>query len=173
MTSRTRKRRHVTTKPLPWNGDHGTGTAAATAGTEFEQATDNPNDTNPNNMGRRVRVNVIQPMIKRGSLTMRQGQAAQAIQQAHCKVEMLSSGGELKEQVQSSPKPDATIDVQVERMGELVFVTRPILRGDRALVEWVCYHNRPVHTFARMTGNSRPLDRFRMAMDRVADQMRY
>lgn len=163
---KSRRSRRVTTKPLPWNGDHGTGTAAANQNTVIEPV---DLENNPNRMGRRVRVNLIDTMIKRGTLTMRQGQAAKAIQEAYCRVQMLSSGGELKEQVQSSPKPDATVAVQVEYMSRLVHVTSPILRADRSLVEWICYHNRPLHTH----GTVRHLARFRMAMDKVADHMRY
>lgn len=165
---RTRRARSVSTKPLPWNGDHGTGSEAATAGTVLEPV----DGANPNRMARRVRKNVINTMLKRDQLTMRQWQAAQAIQLAWCGVQKLSSGGALKETVDATSKPDATVAAQVGAVSRLVHVTKPIRPSERALVEDVCYHNRPLGHAAR-AGEVRPLARFRDTMDRVANHMRY
>jgi hypothetical protein len=160
-----RKRAKASQVTLPaFNGDHGTGTLAATQGTTIE-ALKTENGTNPNHMGRRRRVEVIDTL----DLTQRQLQAAQAIRNAYCRNEMLSSGGELKEQVDSSPKPDATIAAQVDATSRLVHVMAPVLRSDRPIVEHICWHNRP----GRLTGAPRWSARFKAAMDAVADRLRY
>lgn len=159
-----RAKKRVTTKPLPWNGDHGTGTAAATVGTVIEPIKDNPN-----RMAVRKRVCVIDTLT---SLTLRQHQAAKSIQAAYGRVDMLSSGGELKEQVDSTPKPDATVAVQVDAQSRLAQCTAAILRSDRAIVDHICWYNLPIGQLARM-GHVRAISRFAASMDRVADRLGY
>ena len=161
---KSRMKKAVSLAPMPFGGDHGPNTAAAKADTIIEPVADE-NGKNPNHMGRRRRVEVIDTI----DLTMRQRQAALAIRDAYCRVEMLSSGSPLAERVQSSAKPDAAIGAQVTAQSRWVHVTRPILRGDRALVEHVCCANRPI----RASHERRSLDRLRMSLDRVADWLRY
>ena len=150
------------TPPIPFNGDHGTGTAAAMAGTRLE-AVEDEEGRNPNNMGRRVR----EDRIKRIKLSMRQEQAAYKIRDAYCRVEMLSSGSPLKEQVDASPKPDAVIASQVDAQSELHFVMSAVPNAMRPVIEHVCWHNRPL--------NQMPDDRanFKVALDMVANKLRY
>ena len=62
-----RARQKPSSPSIPFNGDHGTGTAAAMAGTRLEPVEDEEG-RNPNNMGRRVR----EDRIKRIKLSMRQ-----------------------------------------------------------------------------------------------------
>ena len=166
-----RQRKAVSLARMPFGGDHGPNTKAATAGTVLEPLTDDQG-RNPNNMARRRRKNVIDDMIKRKTLTMRQHQAAMAIQEAFCRVEMLSSGGPIKERVQASPKPDATISVQVDSRSRLVHVMKPVKRSDRDLVECVCWHNKPLASAIR-GGYVRGYTRFRDALDAVADHLGY
>ena len=158
---RPRKRRAVSLPQM--NGDHGPNTELATRDTVVEKI------EGPNNMARRVRINQIRQMEKQGKLTMRQIQAADAIQEAHCRLEAMSSGGALKERVDASPKPDAIIASQVDAQSRWIFVTERIPRADRAIVEAVCCHNKPL----RVAHGPRQLERFRNAMDRVADHLRY
>lgn len=152
----------------PWNGDHGTGTAAATAQTDVVQVTDEKG-RNPNRMARRQRRDVLRDMLNKDLLSMRQWQAGDAIARAYCKVQMLSSGGELKERVQASPKPDATIHVQVSATSRLVFVMHRVHRADRALIEAVCWHNKPLRSVKIRRSGAR----LRETLDRVADHLGY
>lgn len=165
---KTRARRRPAAPPLPWNGDHGPQTAAATAGTYLEPVEDEQG-RNPNRMARRRRKSAIEAI----NLTMRQEQAAKAIQDAYGRLEMCTSGGPLKEQVDSSPKPDAAIAAQVDAQSWWVHVTRPLLRSERRLVEWVCIENQSIQLAGRRIGERRATERFRTAMDRVADWLRY
>lgn len=170
---KTRKRRgrprhpRKVSLPMGFNGDHGTGTAAAKAFTEVKPLTDE-NGNNPNRMAQRKRISVIE----RFKLEMRQEQAAKAIQEAYCRNEMLSSGGEMKERVQASPKPDATVAAQCDAMSRLEYVMRPLLRSERRIVEHICWHNLPAHILVKQ-GERRVHARFRQAMDRVADHLRF
>lgn len=162
---RLKARKHVSLAAMPFNGDHGTGTDAANSGTVVE-AIKNDKGGNPNHMGRRRRVEVIDTL----TLTVRQQQAAKAIRDAYCRVESLSSGGPLKERVQASPKPDATIAAQVSAQSAYVHVMRGVRPIDRAVIEHVCFYNQPLRTFY---AHHRQHVRFKEALDHVADHMRY
>ena len=94
-------------------------------------------------MPRKKRKQPYKPPVMRGDHGTGT-QAAQAIQDAHSRVEMLSSGGPLKERVQASPKPDATIDVQVDAISRRKHLMDPIPRGMAYVVEHVCWHNKPL-----------------------------
>lgn len=161
--TRIRVTSSVSTKPLPWNGDHGAGTAAANAFTELVAM------DGPNRMAQRRRVSVIDKLT---SLTMRQMQAAVEIRNAYGAVESLSSGGPLKEAVQSSPKPDAVVAAQVDAQSRLARAMKAVLRSERGIVEHVCWHNQPPHTL-QGADHRRWMARLRVCLDRVADHLRY
>ena len=160
-----RKLPPVSLKPAPMNGDHGPMTYAARAGKVLRPIEDE-NGKNPNSMARMEVVNQLDGL----GLTMRQRQAADLIRNAFCKVEMLSSGAPLKEQVDSSPKPDAAVAAQVDAMSHLVRIMKPVGRGGkRRIVEWICWHNRP----GRTCGEVRWQARLCAALDDVADAVGY
>lgn len=154
--------------PPPFNGDHGANTPAATAGTVIEELK-NDDGSNPNRMARRRRLSAIEAM----TLTMRQEQAAKAIEEAWCRLKMLESGGPLKAKVDASPKPDAVVASQVEANSRWIWVTRAIPRTQRNLVFWVCCLNQPITQYSRDTGQPRALALFKQTMDKVADSLRY
>lgn len=162
-----RRRKAISLAPVPLGGDHGSGTTAAIVGTVIEPITDEKG-RNPNNMGRRVRKDAY----KVYNLTMRQEQAAKCIRDAYCRVEMQSSGSPLTERVQSSPKPDATIDRQVDAVSKLIHATRRAGTLERMLFEHVLRDNQHIRSFKR--GNPVDLVRvFKRALDQAADQLRY
>lgn len=163
---RPRKARKVTlSKPIPLNGDHGTGTLAANAGTVLEKIKDNPN-----HMGRRQRVCRIDWLMQREFLDIRQYHAAKAIQTAYARTEQISSGSELKEQVQSSPKPDAAMASHCDAMSAWVRVMTPVHRSQRPIVEHVCCLNLPI-TQLKGGNRIRSAHRLRKALDAVADHI--
>ena len=146
---------------LPMNGDHGTGTAQANNGTLLVPVKDSPN-----RMARRVRVEAY----TRIDMTMRQQQAAKAIRDAFCRVESLSSGGPLKERVQASPKPDQTIDVQVNAQSQLHHCMKAVRRADRPIIEHVLWQNKPLRD---LNGYPRSAARSRETLDLVANHLGY
>lgn len=155
----------VSLAKLPWNGDHGTGTAAANLNTVVV-----PMKNDPNRRAFKYRVNAVD--VLEGKLTLRQLQAARAIQRAYARNEALSSGGELKEQVDASPKPDATIAAQVDARSALVRCMAAVRRSERRIVEGVCWYDIRLGVISR-EGYPRALARFRIAMSRVADHLGY
>ncbi|MEL7299357.1 MAG: hypothetical protein AAFM92_03145 [Pseudomonadota bacterium] len=165
------RKKSVTVTQAPWGGDHGTATAAAMRGTELVEVVDE-NGKNPNRMKRRQRVCRLDVMLKRGWITMRQHQAGRFIQDAYGRVQSLSSGGPLKERVQSSPKPDKVVASQVDAVSTLKLAMDCVPRSARDIVEAVCWHNEPMTVLVRR-GDRRAPARLKDALDRVADRLRY
>ncbi|WP_299830687.1 hypothetical protein [uncultured Roseobacter sp.] len=155
------KRKCVSLPDLPMRGDHGTGTQAAREGTVIVPMKDDPN--------RRAYVQRVDA-YKRLSLTMRQEQAAKAIRDAYCRVESLSSGGPIKERVQASPKPDATIDVQVDAQSQLHFVMAAVPCQQRFIVEHILWKNQPLRS---LKNAPRSAARLRATLDLVANHIGY
>ena len=153
-----------------FEGDKGTGTLAAKAGTVLEEIKNEAGE-NPNRRSRRIRIDRADDMVKRGQLSLRQYQAAKEIRDAWCKVQTLSSGGEMKEQVDASPKPDAVISRQVDAMSRLKHAMDAVPNAMRAVVEHVCWYNEPLHRMPGIKGtNSANL---KVALDLVANKMKY
>lgn len=163
-----RKRRNVnrsvSLKPIPLNGDHGTQTEAATAGTIVVKL------DGPNNMGQRRRIDALDTIIARDILTLPQQQAAQAIRDAYARKDALSSGGPLKEWVQSSPRPDAAVAAQVDANSWWAHVVKPLSRDQRDLVRHVCGYGLPLRT---APNPRRASERFKVALDAVALHLKY
>jgi hypothetical protein len=164
MKTKSRTGRPRKARPVTLGGDHGTGTPSATQGTVIE-----PIDGDKNGTSRRRRQHILTTLLRGHKLTQRQFQAGEAIEQAHCRVEALSSGSELKEWVQSSPKPDAAVARQLDVISHQVYVKQAIPRTQRTLVEHVCEGNQPLRT-SRVV---RALPRLCMALDSVADHLGY
>lgn len=167
------RKKHVSLAPIPLGGDHGTGTLAAKLGTVLEPMKDDKG-RNPNNIGRRRRTSEIDRLAPK--LSMRQEQAARAISDAYCRVEALSSGGELKEWVQASPKPDACVAVQVAAQSELAHVMKGVPGKPvecRIVVEHVCWKGLPVRHLAAGRDHGAYMASLKVALDMVANHLRY
>jgi len=171
MARAKKRRKHVSTAPMPFGGDHGTGTAAAKCGTVLEAIKDEKGG-NPNNMGRRRRTSELDRIAHR--LSMRQEQAARAISDAYCRVEALSSGGELKAKVDASPKPDATIDVQVAAQSRLHHVMSGVPNNPtqcREAVEQVCWRGEPIGAIASGRDHQMHMSCLKISLDLVANKL--
>ena len=153
----------------PYIGDHGTGTLAAKAGTFIEPITDE-NGNNPNRQGRRRREEVIGTI----KLSMRQLQAAQDIRNAWCRKEMLSSGDELKEQVDGSPRPDRAIAAQIDAISAFKYLMDAVPRNMTYVVEHVCCANLPLRRLSpKMDHMGCHSANLKVALDLVANRKGY
>ena len=159
------KTKRKPSKPIPFTGDHGPGTIAATAGTVIEAVEGQEH----NRTGRRRRKDRLNDF----TLSMRQMQAGKAIRDAWCRVEMLSSGSPLKEQVDASPKPDSVVTAQVEARSKLVFVMSAVPSAMRGVVEHVCWHNEKITEIKNGLPFSANSANFKIALDLVANKLRY
>ena len=165
--SRGGRPRNPRGKPLPTlGGDHGTDALNATQGTVIVPL------EGPNNMGRRQRVCALDRLVANDRLTMPQIQAAQAIRNAYARTEQLSSGGPLKEWVQSSPKPDAAVAAQVDANSHWVYVSKPIRQTEKELVMHVVCFGLPIRSLGQKKSRL-GLERLRIELDRVALHLGY
>lgn len=162
-----KRKKKVTTKALPWNGDHGTGTQAALQGTTLEPVEGN----NPNRFARRRRTS--QSDVWKPKLSMRQWQAAVEIENAYCGCERLSSGGPLKERVDASPKPDAVVAIQVEAQSRLKRVMDGVPTAMRDVIEHLFWHNLPLSQLGKGRGYYNRSADVKVALDLVANKLRY
>jgi len=162
----TRRGGRPRTTKITLKGDHGTGAQAATHSTLVVPIRDSPNQ-----MGQRRRINALDRLIAQGKFSMPEQQAAIAIRDAYARTEALSSGSPLKEQVQSSPKPDAAIAAQVDVMSWWAHVTKPIGR-DRPIVDHVCCEGLPLRTLPAKY-KRRAMARLRVQLIKVAVHLKY
>ena len=93
-----------------------------------------------------------------------------ALQEAHERVEMLSSGSELKEQVDTSPKPDACVAAQITAMSREAYLTKGIDSRIWPVLEHVCWDNQPLTTF-RNPKNPAPWSDLCVGLDLVANRL--
>ena len=168
ITPRTRDFSQPKKPVVPkFNGDHGTTTKLARTGTVLEPM-ENDNGKNPNNVFRRRRTEAIENF----TLSMRQGQAAKAVRNAYCRREMLTSGGPLKEKVQTSSRPDASVATLLEAQAQLDLCMAAVPRDFKAVVEHICWHNLPAYTLKPGTETMHRA-MFKVAMDLVANKLRF
>jgi len=147
------------------NGDHGT--CRHIGGTVLEKVPDDKN-----NMYRRRRISQVDFLHRqaRHKLSLRQFCAAKALQQAHERVEALSSGSELKAKVDTTPKPDACVEIQVTAMGEEAILTKGIDSRIMKVVEHVCFDNLPISEY-NDAKNPCPWADLKVGLDLVANRL--
>lgn len=162
-----RKRKNTVRLPQ-FTGDHGTGTAAAMAQTFLEPLKNDDGKPDPNKRARRRRIEVVDHIP---SLSQRQHQAAREIRDAYCQCEKLSSGSPIKEQVDTSARPDATMAMQVDAMSRLRRAMKAVPNHMRPVVEAVCWHNRSLDELA--VSREVAVSDMQGAMTLVADHLRY
>ena len=165
MPKTARRRPHTPTEGL---GDHGTGTKAAMASTVLVSVPDDKNG-----MKRRQRIGALELVYRRGGMTMRQFQAGKEIRDAFEATQ--KSPPAIKEiHVDSSPKPDATIDVQCDAQSRYAFAMSAVDSRFKHIVEHVCCENRPISDLpgSQIMGDSHKACLF-VALDCVANVLRY
>ncbi len=99
---------------------------------------DTPKDANEaNGMKTRVIGHALESMHADGTLTAAEYTRAHEIREAIGKTEM--TGGEFaREYVDSSPKPDAAIAIQVDRMSDYNWAMRGIPSASKGIVHDIC-----------------------------------
>lgn len=173
----SKRRKHVSLAPIPKRGDHGANTPAATQGTVLEAMVDDKG-RNPNNIYRRRRR--PQSAYWENRLSMRQLQAAQSIETAYAAVQELGSGGDsvgrmvdLQTQVQASPKPDASIDVQAGRQSRLIYVMSAVPQAMRPVIEHLFWHGLPLSDFGKGKAHYERSAEVKVSLDLVANKLCY
>ncbi len=147
-----RKPRAATVAPCPW--DLGPTTAAQQAGKITEEATYTDPETgeklNPNGVKRARRIDVAEFYFNKGYISESGWKAARAIREAW-EATMQSQPAIKKVQVDSSPKPDAAVVIQVDRLSKLASVSKHIPPGYRGMIEHVVMSNQSAWSYHRIT----------------------
>jgi len=102
-------------------------------------------------------------------ISTRQWQAGIEIRNRYCAKEALSSGDELKEQVDKSPRPDGAVAAQIDAISALKEVMDLVPSNMLAVVEHVCHHNEPISSFPNPGAKAQ----LQVALDLVANGLRY
>ena len=156
--------------PTEW--DHGPNTQAARAMTVVEDAGEIDPKTgkrvNPNGVKRLRRICVTEWYYRRGHLTRRQADAANKLLSAW--EQTLRGPPAIKEiNVDSSPKPDANVAIQIDRISGFHNIMRKAPSKYAAYIDHVVIHNRPINSMPGAKRDGKYMKRLAAGLDLLAD----
>lgn len=168
----------VTVPPCPW--DMGAMGQANRVGLVEEQATDVTPDgetPNPNGVKRMRRIDMLEVWHRKGVLSARAFNAGESLRNAFCATQK-APGWPDNDKVQSSPKPDHAVTVQIGRLSTFAAIYGLVIQSDRAILDHCILSERIpaslVHDGRRPYAGPRyqdGLDHLRAALERLADAM--
>lgn len=167
-----RKKPHKPGMPSSW--DMGPDTAAQRAGKVIEPATmtdERGREVNPNNVKRARRVDLVEVYYRRGWISKRGFAAADALRKAW-EATQRSPPAINPIQVDSSPKPDANVAIQIDRVSKYVGVMGLVQGEHRNLVAAVVLMDRtPAHAGWKGRRFREGVDVLKDALELLADRM--
>lgn len=136
----TRRQCHVTLPASPW--DHGATGPANRIGLRIEERGEvdpaTGKVTNPNGVTGARRVDMLEIYHKRGVISARGHAAGKMLRDAWERTEVGTCAPWLRERVDSSPKPDEAVTVQIDRLSALVRITKLVHPNDAGILHCVC-----------------------------------
>lgn len=179
-----RKKKGVTLAAMPTSWDKGASGPANRHGlieepaTEFDPVTGKP-QPNPNNVKRMRRVDMLELYFRRGIITARMWNAADKLRQTF-EATMKAPGWPDNDRVQSSPKPDQAVTIQIDRLSRFHSIYRLVPLTDRPIID-ACVFRMNAPTSAIINGekpyrkggngHAKGMDHLKAALDRLADAM--
>jgi len=157
--------------------DHGATGPANRIGLVVEERGDVDPDTgkvrNPNGITGVSRYDMLKVYHKRGLLSDRHYTAGEALRNAWEATLRSKGAGMAGDRVDSTSKPDATIDIHVDRISKLASFTRLIPATDREIIMAVACEERPVSHLSQYRGlnHAKGVDHMKAAFERFADKM--
>src|SRR5574343_771695 len=132
-----RKKPHTPAMPTEW--DRGADGQANRVGLVEEPAVDiDPKtgkpESNPNNVKRMRRVDMLELYHKRGIITARQWNAAEKLRSVF-EATMQSPGWSDNDRVQSSPKPDHAVAIQIARIPRFHAIAKLVPERDMPIID--------------------------------------
>lgn len=167
------KRNRVVLAAMPW--DHGAMGAANRIGLVVEERGEvdpaTGKITNPNKVTGVRRVDLLDFWNGRGSITTGGMNAAKVLRAAYEQTMRAPPALPDNDRVQSSPKPDHAIDIQVERISRFAKLMRLVADDDREIVT-VCVLDggHPARVYGAVRTRE-GFDHLREALDRLHDAM--
>jgi hypothetical protein len=127
---------------------------------------------NPNGVRGARRVDPLEAWLHVGKITHRGYAAAVRLRDAFEQT-MRAPGWPDNDRVQSSPKPDHAVTIQIDRLSRFHRVARHIAAGDRAIVHACVIHALPPDALRRYRGAAvvAGFAHLRDALERLADAM--
>ena len=161
-------------EPLPNPWDFGATGKANQAGLTIEDAAENTpqgKDANPNGVKRARRVDNLERWHRMGDISTAGYNAAEKLRNAFEATER-APGWPDNDRVQSSPKPDHAVTIQIDRLSRYHAIARHVHRDDREIIGQCVlrqgtpsglmrYRRKPVQGKAAL----------RAALDRLADKL--
>lgn len=174
------KGKPVSLSPSPW--DMGATGPANRHGLEIEEAADINPETgevqNPNGVLRARRVDMLEVWARKGVISTAGHNVAEKLRDAFLATQK-SPGWPDNDRVQSSPKPDHAVTIQIDRLSAFANIMRHIEPRDRLIIDICVLQDRsPAHLrdkFGRRPyygpGHKDGLIHIREALDRLARAM--
>lgn len=94
---------------------------------------------NPNGVSGSRRRDMLEIYHKRGWISTRGYNAGELLRVAWLRTEIGTCAPWLRERVDSSPKPDAAINIQIDRMSALIRISKMVEPDDENIIDCVCY----------------------------------
>lgn len=163
----------VTMAQYPW--DLGPQTAAQSANKILEDAAEPDPETgvihNPNGVMRARRVDMLEVYHRRGWISTRGFVAADRLRRAWLNTQRAPGGYPLR--VDTSPKPDQSIDILLSRISTLAALSAHISQDDRAILECIVYHDLALGHLPAFRGRHfrAGVKKMAEALERLADQL--
>lgn len=128
---------------------------------------------NPNGVKRRVFYDMLDVYYRRGWITKRGFNAASALRDAWQRTEQGQGNDWSKERVDSTPKPDAAVAVQIDRMSALVAITRHIPPEDHSILLTVACEGHAIGRLRQYRGMNHDKGKRHLhdALERLADRI--
>lgn len=163
----------ATMAPAPW--DHGATGQANRRGLVVEERGETDPATgkaiNPNGVTGVRRVDLLAFWLGRGSITTAGYNAALLLRAAYEDTMRRPSALPDNDRVQSSPKPDHAVTIQIDRISRYQTLMRHVHREDRAIVTaCVLEGQHPSFIYGALRGRE-GFDHLRAALDRVSASM--
>jgi hypothetical protein len=138
---------------------------------EIDPKTGKP--VNPNNVKRLRRVDMLEIYFRRGWITRRGFTAAEALRDAWEATGKMKGMSWAQDRVDSTPKPDAAIDIQIDRVSRLAVYSRHISAPDVEIIRVVVYDGNAIGSLKQYRGRAHEAgkEHLRAALDRLADAL--
>ena len=166
-----RKPPEVTLAPTIW--DTGATGLANRENLVIEDAADMDPETgrviNPNNIKRARRVDMLEVWHRKGVISTAGFNAAEKLRDAF-EATHRAPGWPDNDRVQSSPKPDHAVAIQIDRMSAFHAINRHIVADDHEIIDACVLHSGSPMRIGRYRGRGYQagLDHLRDALDRLA-----
>ena len=166
-------RGNVAVSATPW--DHGATGQANRIGLVVEERAETDPETgkaiNPNGVTGARRKDMLEVYADRGWISQRAYGAGELLRVSWLRTDIGRCAPWLRERVDSSPKPDAAVTIQIDRISALLRVSSLIPAEDRIILDCVCGRGDPIGRVYRGSQHEAGKIHLVAALERLADRI--